>query len=267
MDELINIPWGRLAALFVCIYLLFAFIVWLFGGKVLFPAPKPSSYELSSEYDKIKTKGESGIVYFRAGELEKPEWTILYSHGNGEDLGMIRNIFKKWKKHPWEFVAYDYPGYGLSEGKPAESGCFEAIDFVFQHITNNLGRPPEKIIAWGRSLGTGPSCYLASRQGLGGLILETPFLSAFRTLTEIPVLPWDYFENLVFARSINLPSLIIHGRLDEVVPFRQGEKLHSMLPEPKAFLEFKNAAHNNLEEVGGESYLKGIEKFIQDLES
>ncbi len=267
MEELLNIPWGRFALLFAFFYLLFIGLAWIFGNKILFPVPIPSTYELSSEFSRINTKKETSIALFREGEIISPKWTILYSHGNGEDLGKIKNTFKKWKGHPWEFIAYDYPGYGMSEGKPSEQGCYEAIDSIFHHLTETLGRPPEKIIAWGRSLGTGPSCYLASRQRLGGLILETPFLSAFRTVTEIPVLPWDYFENISLAEDINLPSLIIHGRWDEVVPFRQGKKLHSLLPEPKTFIEIENASHNDLEEAGGESYRAGIENFIQGLGS
>ena len=114
------------------------------------------------------------------------------------------------------------PGYGLSEGKPSEEGCYEAVEAVYDYVVNQLDRDPEKIIMWGRSLGTGPSLYLASRRKVGGLILKLLFLSAFRSATGITMLPWDRFRNVDHTGAVNCSSLVIHGTLDEVVPFRQG---------------------------------------------
>ena len=61
-------------------------------------------------------------------------------------------------------IAYDYPGYGLSEGKPSEEGCYDAVEAVYDYVVNQLGRNPVEVIMWGRSLGTGPSLFLASRK-------------------------------------------------------------------------------------------------------
>ena len=58
------------------------------------------------------------------------------------------------------------------------------------------------------------------------------------------------------------PSLVLHGTLDEVVPFRQGVQIYSELPDPKKFLEVKGAQHNNIMEVGGERYRESILSFI-----
>ena len=150
----------------------------------------------------------------------------------------MESLFEKWKDQDWEFIAYDYPGYGLSTGTPSEESCYESIDTVYQYLLNELGRSPERILIWGRSLGTGPSCYLASQQKVGGIILETPFTSAFRTVTEIPLLPWDYFNNLEHAKLISCPSLIIHGEWDEVY-LSSRKTLHHQLPEPKDSLKLK----------------------------
>ena len=164
-------------------------------------------------------------------------------------------------------IAYDYPGYGLSEGRPSEEGCFEAVEAVYDYIVNQLGRHPERIITWGRSLGTGPSLYLASRQKVGGLILETPFLSAFRSATGITMLPWDRFRNVDYTRGVNCPSLVIHGTLDEVVPFRQGREIFRQLPKPKKFFKVVRGKHNDLWEVGGSGYREVLKEFIRSIGS
>ena len=135
------------------------------------------------------------------------------------------------------------------------------------YIVNQLGRHPERIITWGRSLGTGPSLYLASRRKVGGLILETPFLSAFRSATGITMLPWDRFRNVDYTRGVNCPSLVIHGTLDEVVPFRQGREIFRQLPKPKKFFKVVRGKHNDLWEVGGSGYREVLKEFIRSIGS
>ena len=125
---------------------------------------------------------------------------------------------------------------------------------LFSYLVEGMNVSPSRIVLWGRSLGTGPSCYLASKNKLGGLLLETPFFSAFRALTGITILPWDRFRNIDFVQSVKCPSLVIHGKLDEVVPFRQGRRIYKELPEPKSFLEIQDAGHNNLKEKGKKLY-------------
>jgi len=97
------------------------------------------------------------------------------------------------------------------------------------------------------------------------LILETPFMTAFRTVTETPILPWDRFRNLERAPSIHCPSLVIHGKKDEVVPFRHGRRVFNALPEPKSFLEFEAAGHNDLPEIGGIKYRSSINEFFNQV--
>ena len=183
---------GRILIFSVCLYLFFIFLPG-FASRVMFPAPCPlmkvKEYQISP--------GPAGnMIALPNRKPENPKF--LSWHGSWKCRGpwSTESLFEKWKDQDWEFIAYDYPGYGLSTGTPSEESCYESIDTVYQYLLNELGRSPERILIWGRSLGTGPSCYLASQQKVGGIILETPFTSALRTDTEIPLLTWDYFNNL-----------------------------------------------------------------------
>ena len=60
---------------------------------------------------------------------------------------------------------------------------------------------------------------------------------------------------------------MIHGKMDEVIPFRQGRKIFKLLPEPKTFLEVADASHNDLTEKGGRLYRESIEKFLGSLDN
>lgn len=265
IDDLINFPWGRMAIIGLVLYLILLFYAWIFADRILFPAPKNPGYVQDEEVFFLETEKGSKIACKHWNADNPKGLTLLYSHGNGEDIGRIEEFLKTWISEGWSVITYDYPGYGHSPGKPSEFGCYQAIDAVFEHLTEQKGINPHKIILWGRSLGTGPSCYLAEKKKVGGIILETPFMTAFRTVTETPFLPWDRFRNLERAPSIHCPSLVIHGKKDEVVPFRHGKRVYNALPEPKSFIEFETAGHNDLPETGGEKYRSSINEFLNQV--
>jgi len=120
----------------------------------------------------------------------KAKVTILFSHGNAEDLGMIYEWFYELSQEVRvNVLAYDYEGYGKSNGRPSEQGCYDDIDAAYAFLTQTLRTPPEQIVLYGRSVGSGPSCYLAERLHkaqvvLGGLILQVA--STQIRLTPLP---------------------------------------------------------------------------------
>ena len=261
MENFFTIPWARLLLLLFIVYLIIASLTFFFGDRLLFPVPHKTTYS-EEEVSFFISNNSERVACMQFGNLKDPEKTIIFSHGNGEDLGNLKSFLKFWSTDNIELIAYDYPGYGLSEGKPSEQGCYDAIECLYKKVTGEMGRDPASIIIWGRSLGTGPSLYLSSKYEVGGMILETPFLSAFRSVTQIPLLPWDRFRNFEQTQNVRCPSLVVHVTLDEVVPFRQGVQIYSELPDPKKFLEVKGAQHNNIMEVGGERYRESILSFI-----
>lgn len=266
IQQITQIPWGRILILFFIVYLIFCMLAAFYADRILFPYPSPPTCKEEDVDFYLTTQSDIKIACAHQAPTKANGLVVLFSHGNGEDLGNLAPFIDYICEKGIGVIAYDYPGYGLSEGKPSESGCYEAIDAAYEHLTQELGVKPDRIVVWGRSLGTGPSCYLASTSKIGGLLLETPFLSAFRTVTEIPVLPWDRFRNLGRIQDITCPSLVIHGQLDEVIPFRQGRKIFKELPEPKSFLDIPTASHNDLHAKGGERYESAIDNFLNQLD-
>ena len=101
------------------------------------------------------------------------------------------------------------------------------------YLTQQLRVPAKQIILYGRSVGGGPAIDLASRQKVGGLVVESSFVSAFWVLTRIPILPFDKFVNIDKIRKVRSPVLVIHGKADEVVHFWHGEQLFAAAKQPK----------------------------------
>ena len=200
--------------------------------------PPPPTYLHPSRHFWLNTAAGGRIPAFY---IEKPnaQVTILFSHGNAEDLGMIYDWFNDLARVlRVNIMAYDYTGYGKSNGTPTEDNCYADIEAAFRYLLEVRRIQPEQVVLYGRSLGSGPSCYLASKtanegRSVGGVILQSPLLSAYRVAFNFRyTLVGDRFPNIDYAPNIQCPVFIIHGTQDEVVPFWHGEELFLALPQP-----------------------------------
>jgi len=230
------------------------------SDSIIFPIPQ-ASYRDNNRIYKITLPDQTRISATEYS-VKKPDFHIIYNHGNGVDLGVLENHLKTASERlNCSITAYDYPGYGTSQGKPTESSVFATADAVYTNLKSK-GVKNSKIIIWGRSVGSGPAAYLAQKYPAAGLILESPFKSAFTVLTRIPIVPFDKFDNISRIDKIDSPFLIIHGTNDQIIPFSHSKELYKAAEEPKSKLWIKNAGHNNLAEVGGNAYWNTIRQWI-----
>ena len=239
----------------------------LFGvflsDKLMFQ-PHPSSYKDSADIVKLRAAdGKSISAIYLPNPTAK--LTILYSHGNAEDIGDLRPWLEQLQAAGFSILAYDYHGFGTSEGIPSERAVYLDADAAYDHLTNTLHVPAQHIISYGRSVGNGASVDLASRKPVGGLIVQSGFTSAFVVLTKVPLVPFDKFRNASKISRVNCPVLVIHGRNDNVIPFGNGERLFAAASEPKSSYWVANAGHNDLEFTAGEALLDRIKAFAQQL--
>lgn len=236
---------------------------YFFVDSVIFQ-PQTSSYRDNAEILKLQTpNGEKISAKFY--ENESATHTILFAHGNAEDIGDLDSLLEAFRENGFAVLAFDYRGYGTSEGKPTEQNAYEDTETAYNYLTNELKVAPEKIIFHGRSLGGAVMVDLAARKNCGGLIAESTFVSAFRVLTKYKIIPFDKFQNLDKIKSIKCPALFIHGRKDKIIAVWHGEKLFAEANQPKFSLWITEADHNNIFERGGKTYLKSIRDFADNL--
>jgi alpha-beta hydrolase superfamily lysophospholipase len=245
-------------------YLGITLLVYFIAEKIIFQ-PQRASYRDTPEIIKLD---RSEGVQISALYLQNPEarYTILFSHGNAEDIGTALPTLMKIKEAGFSVFAFDYQGYGTSSGLPSEAGAYGDTDVAYNYLVNKLEVPPERVIAHGRSLGGAVAVDLAQRYRLGGLIVESSFITAYRVVTDLPLFPFDKFESISKIKRIHCPVLVIHGKRDEVIPFRHGEKLFEAANEPKLFWWVEEAGHNNLLETAGSSYEKTLRDFANSIE-
>jgi len=192
---------------------------------------------------------------------------ILFSYGNAEETGDVRDLLGEFANAGISAMGYDYPGYGLTTGKPTEKGVYRTAEAAYRFLTETRHYKPEDIIVMGRSLGSGPACYLAEKYPVGGLIVLSGFTSAPRVVTRVRVLPVDPFPNISRMRTISCPKLFLHGTSDSVIPFSHGEALYARASAPKQKLWVEGADHNDFIFVMGEQrFMQAIVDFCGGLE-
>lgn len=244
-------------------YLGFAAFAYFISDRLIF-RPPVSSYG-PAHLPVVQVETEDGVslavLHLPASGAAN---TILYSHGNAEDLGMALPVLTAFRDAGFSVLAYDYRGYGASEGgPPSAEGAYRDIRAVYRHAVTTLGIPPSRIIVYGYSVGTGPSIDLAAREPVAGLVVENGFVSAFRVLTGVPLLPFDKFPNLRTIRRVGSPVLVIHGMEDEVIPPSHGRRLFEAAREPKRALWVDGAGHTNVAAVAGERYWDALHGFAR----
>jgi fermentation-respiration switch protein FrsA (DUF1100 family) len=250
---------------FLLLYVAFGIYAALASNSLIFQ-PQRSSYADNPGILKITSGNGKKIsaVYLPNADAR---FTLLVSHGNAEDLGDIREWLEDMRQAGFSVFAYDYEGYGTSEGKPSEKAAYDDESAAYDFLALNLGTPPDRIIIFGRSVGTGPAVQLATRRPAAGLVLQSPFLSAFRVVTRVPLLPFDKFPNYKRISHVHCPVLIMHGTRDSVIGMWHGQKLFELANEPKQFIAVAGADHNDTSPAITRIYNRALGQFASTLDS
>ena len=195
---------------------------------------------------------------------------ILFCHGNAGNIShRIENV-KLLLDYGLQVFIYDYRGYGRSGGRPSETGLYQDGLAAYDYLVERKEILPDRIIPFGRSLGAAVAMEIATRRDIRSIIIESAFTSTkdmaknmflFQLLS--PFLPHHY-NNLGKIKSITVPKLIIHGKTDEIVPFRMGQRLYRAASAPKYFFPIHGAGHNDTYFTGGKRYFQIFSGFAKN---
>lgn len=246
------------------------------GGAVVssaaFPAPakERSAQALLARHDLIYLTTANGnqipAVHVRRSNIGTDR-VVIYSHGNAEDLGQRLTYLDLLSKIcATDVLAYEYCGYGISEGTASEENCIASIEAAYQYLLSYY--PPSRIVAFGRSIGTGPTVDLAVQHPeIRGLVLQSPMESGGRAVlgnfTSWIGYSLDIFKNYEKIDKISCPVLIMHGTLDEIVPWEHGVALHKACKNAVEPLWIEDRGHNNMP---NEICLRRVREFLDDLD-
>lgn len=174
---------------------------------------------------------------------------ILYLHGNAGHIGYRMYLARQFLSAGFGVLLLEYRGYGGNPGKPTESGLYEDGRAAI-HYLRQQGIQEHNIVLYGESLGTGVATQLATEFSVCAMVLQSPYTS-FTALGRyhypwLPIPVTDKYDSLSRIQKIHTPILMLHGKLDEVVPYTQGVMLFNMANQPKKWIEYPTKGHHDL---------------------
>ncbi len=256
---------------FLAAYLFVLISTYIFQRNLLYH-PKENNYfgdQLLVPIETVKVQTSDGIEllsWFHNKNLIKYK-TILFLHGNAGSLENRIHKINHFKDMKVNFLLIAWRGFNGNKGKPTESGLYEDAESAVQWLKSK-GVTEENIIIYGESLGTGVATEIAQNKNFAGIILESPFTSMIDAgKDKYPYLPVrfmlkDKYESDKKIKSIKSPILIMHGKIDNIVPFHMGKKMYELANEPKYY--YFSEYDDHMMEYN-ENLLKALKDFINSL--
>ncbi len=139
--------WKRPFKSIAFIYIALALVAVLAPYKIMFRPPEASYDESNEAYVALATPEEENIAcFYYPAKMGFP--TLLWSHGNGEDIGLLEPILEYYHKYGLGILAYDYPGYGLSSGSPTEESCYRSAEAAMLYLIEDKGIRLDKVLIY-----------------------------------------------------------------------------------------------------------------------
>ena len=253
------------------VYFLVLVYLYFFQRNLIYH-PNENNYsndELKVNVEKIKVKTKDGIDllgWYHEKNLKEFK-TLLFFHGNAGSLENRIHKLNRFGEMKINFLIIAWRGFSGNKGKPSEKGLYEDGQSAIQWLLEK-GLNEKDIIIYGESLGTGIATHLSQNKDFAGVILETPFTSmvdaakTFYPYIPVNLLLKDKFKNEDKVKNINSPILIMHGEVDQIVPFAMGKRIFEVANEPK-FSYFTK--HDNHMMEYDENLLKALNSFLKSL--
>ena len=247
--------------------------LWFFANRsVYYPVKYPRGFwevqaELHAEDVWLHTSDDVQLHAWWV-RREGAGLVTLYLHGNAGNVTHRYPQIREITAAGSSILILDYRGYGRSGGWPTEKGLYADAETAYQYLIRT-GYRPGQIILHGESIGSAVAIDVASRNPCAGLVLEAPFSSAgdvARTVLPVfgPMLVWS-FDSVKKISRVRAPMLFIHGKQDEIIPLRLGQKLFAAAPEPKLLWIIDSARHNDILEAAGPRYGQRLQSFYESL--
>ena len=200
------------------------------------------------EREIIMRDGTRILTWWGAAQPGRP--TLLYFHGNGGAFVTRSERIRKYMTHGYGVVMMTYRGFGGSSGSPSEKANVADATEVYDAVRAS-GIPANQIVLYGESLGSGIAVQVAAKREVAAMILDAPYTSIVDLAAlHYPFLParWlmtDRYETLAAAPSVAVPTLIVHGEADDIIPVSMSAGVAAALKGPVERATFPGAGHSD----------------------
>lgn len=248
-----------------------SFVLW--GGLALL-GRKLTYFPMQAPSDESPPDAEAVSIETPDGERLSAWWfhqpgaelATLYLHGNGGYLSMYTEHVGAIRRAGHSVLILDYRGYGKSTGSPSEAGLYQDAQASYKWLLQR-GYRPREIVVQGLSLGSAVAVEVATKNPVGGLVLEAPFSSAPAVAALIfPVVGWTLplgYDSIGKIPALRVPLLVMHGDRDRIIDLSLGRSLFAAAPEPKEFLLVPGAGHEDLPMMAGAAYQAALQRLYR----
>jgi fermentation-respiration switch protein FrsA (DUF1100 family) len=278
----------RALRILLCVYVGLLIILYFYQSWLIFPGRYTQGLGMSevtplpgTELVRLQTASNESIAALfgpalsAKGEplpdaVQRP--TLLYFYGNGSCINDSRTEFENFRRLGANVLVPEYVGYGMSSGKPSESGCTATADAAYNYLLTRKDVNPQKIVSVGWSLGGGVAVDLASRKPVAGLATFCTFTSmtdmARRQYPFLPVslLLRHRFESASKIKGITCPILLGHGEDDTHVPYFMRDRLAEAANRPVTRFSVKGASHNDFFYKGEREIRTQLLQFLETVQ-
>lgn len=227
----------------------FFFQHYFFFRPELLPAQFEYRYPFPFEEHSFPME-DGGVVNALLFKVPNARGVVFYLKGNSRSLKGWGKFAKDFVGKGYDFFMIDYRGFGKSRGRRTETILYHDAQTVYKWLYQRY--PEDRIVLYGRSLGSGIAARLASWNNPRMLILDSPYYSFYYQVRQygfwLP-LRWLLRYQLRtdrFLPKVTCPIFIIHGDRDRLISYRQGQMLHALVPERSRLITIAGGGHNNL---------------------
>ncbi len=203
----------------------------------------------------VDAGGKAPVVIYFGGNADNVSWTLADARWPGD----------------WALAGFNYRGYGESEGSPGERALIADALAIRDLIGGREDVDSERIVAFGRSLGSGVAVALAAARPLGGVLLASPFDSLVAVgRRHYPYLPVSLllrhrFDSAALAPRLSVPMHAIVAQDDTIIPPERSRSLYDAWAGAKSWQVVEHADHNTLSEPA--EYWAGVAGFLERVAS
>ena len=244
------ISWVGVVYVALCAVFYFAQDFFFFRPERL---PKWFTYQYPFPFTEVNFEMEDGgtvnALHFK---VPNSKGIVFYIKGNSRSIKGWGKFAKDFVGKGFDFFILDYRGFGKSRGRRTEEILFSDLQQVYKWLASEYEE--ERIVLYGRSLGSGLAARIASWNRPRMLILDCPYYSFLYHISRYAfILPirWLLRYQLRtdrFIKKIQAPVFIMHGSKDRLIPYRQSEMLQQLAPGQVMLFPIAGAGHNNLPE-------------------
>jgi fermentation-respiration switch protein FrsA (DUF1100 family) len=194
--------------------------------------------------------------------------TVLFCHGNAGNISHRLDWLEIFHDMGLAVFLFDYRGYGQSSGTPDEKGTYLDAQAVWDYLTNTKRHSPKSVVIFGESLGGPIAANLAKDVSPGALVLASTFTSVpdlasnFYWFLPVRLLARFHYPTAEYTARVHVPTLVIHSRTDEIVPFSHAEAIFRRANERKQLLEIRGD-HNSALLVSRQQITEGMRRFLE----